>query len=664
MTDDIITDLPTNIQIEPLKSWRTFQKQFSDAQRLKVVTFCDTPSLILNFFDEHDLDTMEVVVGDIGNYRERLVGKPDTADRLERLKREGDLRIYTCPNWDVHSKIYLIEPDDETVRIIIGSANLTKNGWGNQTNCAVIFEVPQGSQIHERVLDIYESHIDDYGDLFLDDLTEKLKDADDREETINLFVEGRVTTGDELGEIHGQLNEKLDTVADEVNLKVGEDDVDEEVLTDLDEEERRELTKINLSVQGFDTKTINSLESGLSEYDANFAGDNLSVTTPQYGRYMQEQHKLPKLWLSDDDDAVRFQPPNNVPIELTAEPESPEQVNEALAGIERYFQTVDDYGDYDDSTAVKAHMYEALLYFFWAPFINRRAAFYRQHGLDLDKNLPYLYIYGESNSGKGTFCEFAVSLLSYNFATGTIDADTVGKPELRAMRSYGTSFPAAIDDITSSQMNNLDETLRNYWSEWDGSRTYPAFVFISNDNKPASWFRNRAKILHFDVLFTEGRAGASEANAIIEEDNPLFAWFAHEYLQREPDDSLPDDVLYETREVFKDLYSYADRPLPEYFPTSKAERVYDIGKQRWLRAHETDCFELTEEEDDLVATFTEDMKYQVHSYRRDLPNDIRASRRGRSIVIGNPDRFQEWLGITPETSSSGFWARLTGRVRG
>ena len=66
MTDDTITKLPANIRIEPLKSWRTFRKQFSDAHRLKAVTFCDSPSLLLDFFDEHGLDTMEVVVGDIG----------------------------------------------------------------------------------------------------------------------------------------------------------------------------------------------------------------------------------------------------------------------------------------------------------------------------------------------------------------------------------------------------------------------------------------------------------------------------------------------------------------------------------------------------------------------------------------------------------------------
>lgn len=662
MTDNIIVELPDNIQIEPLKSWRTFRKQFGDARRLKAATYCDSPSLLLEFFDEHDLESMEVLVGDIADYRERLVGQPDTADRLERLKRDGVLKIYTCPTWDVHSKLYLIEPDDESIRIIIGSANLTKNAWGNQTNCAVVFEVPQDSPIHKQAEGIYNDHIEDYGDLFLDDLTKKLEEADDREETINLYVEGRITTGDELGEIHGQLNEKLDTVADEVNLKVGEEDVDDDILTDLDAEERRELTQINLSVQGFDEKVIDTLESGLSEYDATFSGDRLSVSTPQYGRYMQEQHKLPKLWLTDDTDAVRFQPPESVPLELTAEPESTGELNQALAGIERYFQTVDEYGDYDDPTEVKAHMYEALLYFFWAPFINRRAAFYRQHGLDLDKNLPYLYIYGESNSGKGTFCEFAVSLLSYNFATGTIDADAVGKRELRSMRSYGSSFPAVIDDITSSQLSNLNETLRNFWSEWDGSRTYPAFIFISNDNKPASWFRNRAKILHFDVLFTEGRAGASEANAVIEEENPLFAWFANEYLQREPDEALPDDVLHETREVFRDLYARADRSLPEYFPEAKAERVYDVGKKRWQRAYETDCFELNEEEEDLVATFTEDMKYQVHSYYRDLPSDIRASRRGRSIVIRNPERFEEWLGYSLDPST-GFLRRVSKRIR-
>lgn len=660
MATKLTTEIPENIRIETLKSWQTFRKQFTDVTQLKAVTFCDSPGLLLEFFEKHDLERLEVIVGDLDDYRERLVGKPDTADRLEQLKTQGDLRIYTCPTWEVHSKLYLATTTDETVRVVIGSPNLTKNAWGNQTNCAVLFEVPEGSPAHQRIEEVYEEHRE-YGDLFLDDLTEQLEEADDRQETINLYVEGRVSTGDQLGEIHGKLTDELDTVADEANLVVGEDDIDDELLMDLDEEERQNMTRINLSVQGFDDKVLNNIESDFSDYDATFSGNNLSISSPQYGRYMQEQPELPKLWISNDSTAVRFQPPDTVPLELTAEPGTPEEVDDALAGAERYFDTIDDYGECDDSIAVKAHMYECLLYFFWAPFINRRAAFYRNQGLDLDKNLPYLYIYGESNSGKGTFCEFAVSLLSYNCASGTIDADTVGKRELRAMRSYGTSFPAVIDDITSSQMSNLNETLRNYWSDWADSRTYPAFVFTSNDNKPREWFRNRAKILHFDVLFTEGRAGASEANAIIEEENPLFAWFAHEYLQQDLDSSLPDDVLHETRAVFRDLYDYAERQCPEYFPNMKAEREHDIGRKRWQRAYETDCFDLTEEEDDLVATFTDDMKYQVHSYHRDLPSDIRAERRGRAIVIRNPEHFEEWLGHSVDVSE-GLLNHITKRL--
>jgi len=57
-------------------------------------------------------------------------------------------------------------------------------------------------------------------------------------------------------------------------------------------------------------------------------------------------------------------------------------------------------------------MWEAIIWFFWAPFINRYATVYRDQGIDLDKYLPSLYIYGEPNSGKGTLARYAFHLIS------------------------------------------------------------------------------------------------------------------------------------------------------------------------------------------------------------------------------------------------------------
>jgi len=95
---------------------RSFSDVFDGAKRMRVVTYCDSPEFILDLFEDlDDLDFLEVIVGDVSDHRERLIDKPDLADRLEQLRSEGKLVIYLCENKEVHSKLYLIEYNDSVL---------------------------------------------------------------------------------------------------------------------------------------------------------------------------------------------------------------------------------------------------------------------------------------------------------------------------------------------------------------------------------------------------------------------------------------------------------------------------------------------------------------------------------------------------------------------
>lgn len=76
----------TTGHIELFKSYSRFETYFEGAVRIRVVTYCDSPEFILELFDRvPSLEHLEVVVGDVVDYRERLIDKPELADRLERL---------------------------------------------------------------------------------------------------------------------------------------------------------------------------------------------------------------------------------------------------------------------------------------------------------------------------------------------------------------------------------------------------------------------------------------------------------------------------------------------------------------------------------------------------------------------------------------------------
>jgi hypothetical protein len=696
MKFDVPLDTGSNdhSHVEIFKSWRSFSDVFDGAKRMRVVTYCDSPEFILDLFEDlDDLDFLEVIVGDVSDYRERLIDKPDLADRLEQLRSEGKLVIYLCENKEVHSKLYLIEYNDSVLeeadedgdedqmtlggeapvetepedtddgtpaKVIVGSPNLSRNAWSNQTNMGVVYDTKTDSELYGEFEELYRDHRDSYnsGGPFLEDLSEQLElSDDDREEVIKLYTEGHVGTQDELGEVHGRLADHIDAEVEAVDLAldggtdtVAEQESEEPELDTEDESSENDpdledapQDRITLSLRGYEESTVDTL-SQMTDFDATVSNDTLTTTPDAFQRYAQQVFDVPTMHLNESKNELKFHYDGTV-YRVTQPPTNPERIDEALAEIEDYFATVDNYGNSNNPTAVKAHMYEALLWFFWAPFANRQAQFYREHGINLDKALPYLYVFGESNGGKGTFCRFALSLISGNRVEAPVDADEIGKRKVRNLRSAHTSFPIVVDDITKQKVNSLD-TLRNYWSGWTGETAYPMFAFISNDKRPGEWFRNRAKILRFDVNFMTSHQGEAEVNRLIDTENPIFQWFGYEYLNRDLELGTDSDALREVRAAMQDLYEHADRPLPDYFPTEPAEQAYDTGRERWRNLIDREDVEIAKDSDTLQVTFPESMNFELHEYKRDPPMTVRIEKRGLDLIIKTPDEFFDWLGET------------------
>ena len=633
---DDVEDANEAVQLQTVKSWTSFKALLADARRMWVVSYCDSPKLVLQMFDDFELETMELVAGNVKDYRERLSDEDvDLVDRLERLKQEERLTIYTCPTKTVHSKIYLLDLGNGTFRLITGSANFTKNSWTNHTNHLALFKTTPDSAVYEAFQRDYRDHRDSYGSLFLDDLTTRLDESDeDRTTVIQNWVAGRSSTRDEVEEVNMKLARQAIAQADDTN---GE---------------------IHLSLRGFDADVQDTVKNQFQSLGGQIGPDSASIDTGGLSRFLNRQFGIPGLWV--DDSGVHYAPPGQPKrILSTPVPSDPAPIDAALDHLESYLNTVDTYGQTNEPEAVKAHMLETLLYFFWAPFVNEHARlFARRNVPNLDKRLPFLYLQGESNSGKGTLLEFGLRLISQGTVTAPIDADEVGRKQMRMLRQAHSSFPLAVDDIEKSKIHGLDP-LRNYWTRWDDESRFPTLVFTSNDRRPQKWFRNRAKMLSLDVLFTSTPEAEAEVQTLIETENPLFEWIAHRLLEGYRSDSLPmdADVLSSVRAVVFDLYDRADRPVPPYLNDEPAEQRYDPGRREWRRMAEHQQFTIRRRQDALHLQFDDDIQHwTIAEFRRQLPVEVRATQEGHRIIIRAPDRFENWLG---DVSADG----LLGRVR-
>ncbi len=230
-----------------------------------------------------------------------------------------------------------------------------------------------------------------------------------------------------------------------------------------------------------------------------------------------------------------------------------------------------------------------------------------------------------------------------------MEGDELGKRAIRRIKNINTCFPPVIDDIQKSDPPK--SLLTNYWDQWDFDSPLPPVIFTSNDGKPKNWFKNRAKILHFDVMFEEEKEREKQLSKVLNQDSHLFGYFSYLFLNMDEKKlfcdekgKLENDVLAPARKIFYILYERANREIPEYFPETPAEEIHDKGKESWIGSYNDGSIsKIDNNSENLYVHFNVD-SYEIHKYESDLPKNIRAEKKGSKIEIRNPEDFLRWFG--------------------
>jgi len=725
---------------EIVRRYESFLKFFSDARRLKVITYCESPKVLLNLFDEHQLEEMTVLVGDRSDYRDSLSEEDyELARRLEQLRREGRLRIYMRRRKTVHAKMYIIESGgqtnatpreteetkdemrsptaadtgaagpmkrstkrsrraerEETVKVLVGSANFTKNGWGYQENYMTVFRMNRRSPLHEQFEKDFWKQVEDYGAPFMEDLTERLRETnteEERRQVIQRWLGGARLDKPPVEEITSKATKQMSSQRGSG-------------------EEGSDSSRIRLSLRGYDKSQATWFERGLRRSGAAVTGKTAHLSPGSFSRWMATEWGIPPMWTTED--GVYFAPPGYGPSHgapsggdglsgkketppqgvgpekgpersitkafpsekpasknqgssseggfsespefdsvrcLSAKwPPDPDQIDEVLFPFEEYFESADShFAQTRRPEAVKAQMAEAIFWFMWAPFINRHAALFQASGVeDFGKQLPFLYVWGESNSGKGTLAQHALRLISGGHAIQPLDGSELGIQAVRELRRLSSAFPAVFDDAEVRRIKQASP-LRNYWSAWDGERRFPALAFTSNDSRPPRWFQSRAKILQFSVYFEETPEAQMRLSRVTSGWPRLFSWVSWNVarcFQRGEVDPRIGDVLRPVRNAVRDLYHVAGRKPPSYMPLRiPAEIEYDLDRERWLQLYRSGAFNPTRQEDSLHLEFDHERfdSKELYGPVKRLPQRLRARKSGTTIVVPHPEAFWEWL---------------------
>lgn len=146
-----------------VKERTDFLELFEGARHVDAVTYAETPALMVKMLTEYDIDSLDVLIGNAEDYANQ-VSEVSTARSLVQLREDGRLTIRLKNRKTVHSRIYRIVMPDDTVKLVHGSANLSRNSWEYHTNQISVITTGVGTQLDEQ----FNRFINEYRDAYSD----------------------------------------------------------------------------------------------------------------------------------------------------------------------------------------------------------------------------------------------------------------------------------------------------------------------------------------------------------------------------------------------------------------------------------------------------------------------------------------------------------------
>jgi hypothetical protein len=687
-----------------VKSRDDFLELFEGADHVDAVTYAETPELMVQMLTEYGIGSLDVLIGNADEYADQ-VNEVATARSLVQLRQDDRLVVRLKNRKTVHSKIYRIVMPDDTVKLVQGSANLSRNSWEYHTNQISVMTTEVGTELDES----FERFIDQYRDGYssqtlLEGLVEALEDADSPEERENR-IEYWVGAGDldvsDTAALNQDAVEDMKAVADHVTAVVDDPDEAEETVAFVEDPDAADRTvvepeatgggesddaadeetepdvglvesehetgltdtldrprvrtpdeRIRMGTSKVDKDTADEFGASLRDRGATIEDHSITAPLSAYNTQVKESTAIPTMTVLPDAEQVVIGEQDEMILVATEEP-TPAVLDHCLETIEDYIETVENHGHTQSETAVMAQMYEAFLYGFWAPFANQYAEAMSSPSRTLDNVLQHLYIEGKSDAGKDKLTEYILRLVSDNTVISGVDADDVGVKEIRGIREWNTSFPYAIIDAEKEKIQRWSP-IRNYWGDWTPTSVdQPCLIFTTNDALPKSEFRNRMKILSMDVSFPSNpedpgfREAQEDLAEVLERQNPIFSYVARRMLTDKPWTD-GNGTIEDVRRIVREFYEEAGRKQPEYFPADEpAEKTYDTGRLKWQRDIQGGRVTFESEPDAITADFDRE-EYEVYDYEKRLPKRFMSEKSSTSVYIGAPNEFAEWIGYSVE----------------
>ena len=92
------------------------------------------------------------------------------------------------------------------------------------------------------------------------------------------------------------------------------------------------------------------------------------------------------------------------------------------------------------------------------------------------------------------------------------------------------------------------------------------------------------------------------------------------------------------------LYDHASRDLPFYFPRRPLEELYDPDLRVWKELLHHGKARIHRDREQLTIQFSDELDHsELQEYRSAMPQTVKYRRRGKMLIVENPESFETWL---------------------
>ncbi len=536
---------------------------------------------------------------------------------------------YPKPATPIHCKFYLLRNSiSKENRLIFGSANLSTQAFSNEIKQFEDVMIFDNHPLFEIFLSRYQNIKEQYTDNFIpESLLEKYKATDSKEIfVINEQQKSEILTEELLKDRDTLLlsQEELEGIQSIPNIIYEEQQKLDTTNNRENKINERTIKTISLMLGNkngstvFKKKSKNTIQKNMKEIIAPL---EIGSVNNSINKYIDQR---PILYRDDanieignyenifvvrenDDKNAKYIPYNHFIEE--------EVIISSLERIDKMMNSYINNLKRKDLIAV-SRIYESILYAFTSPFFS-----YLHKNVDSlstpynIRDIPIFCIIGGSPGsgktyllkwiGKMTNYNRKPSYLSYGAIKGMKKTGSEGdvsdvKKNINILFRQSNTYPLLIDEIEEKFFNDkhfedlLVHSANELHKEMDGN-PFPAFIGTTNSSTYQMHQRGTSRIyyLKVDIPFDDNKKLESSKvyqNILNNSSDELFKDFLTRYLQmlqENPDELISYtenntlDFLHGARKIFKSYYEIANKPLPEYFPTSISNDYLDNSRDTW-----------------------------------------------------------------------------------